>query len=175
MRRPRTLRDPLWAWVPSLGQRGGRTGCSPRSPPSLPPPHRGAGAWPSPGLREVRAGRRGLRVRGPGPGPEEGALHTPGRTHRLAAPLQRQDLGPQLGDLPPLLVVGLHPERQHLRQLGHLLAGLGWGEAGQVSAGCLAFGDQSGPPDASVRPTPQLAQGTLGSQDFAFLPGSSCQ
>lgn len=73
------------------------------------------------------------------PGAVTGAgspAHT--RTHRLAALLQRQDLGPQLGHLPPLLVVGLHPERQHVRQLGHLLAGLSWGDAGTEGQRWLA-------------------------------------
>lgn len=90
-----------------------------RCPPVLTLRTEGPGAWL---LCAPRAGRRGLGFYGARQGGGSPAHH---QTHRLAAALQHQDLGSQLGDLPPPLVLGLRPERQHLRQVSHPRTDLG--------------------------------------------------
>lgn len=86
-------------------------------------------------------------------------------THRLAALLQLHDLGPQLGSLPLLLFIVLHPECQHLRQLGHLLAGLRWGGVRRGQPWFPGSSVSQMPPSTC---TPQLAPSTRGSTGLSI-------
>lgn len=119
------------------------------------------GPWASE-LHGVGAGRRRCGAHGATTGARSPA-HTP--THRRAALLQLHDLGPQLGSLPLLLFRVLHPERQHLRQPGHLLAGLRWGGVRRGQLWLPGSSVSQMPPSTC---TPQLAPSTRGSTGLSI-------